>query len=89
AISGSPSPASATAQLAEHALGQLPASRFAVRHIRLRDINAEALLGTRPDDAGLAEALAAIEAADGIIIATPIYKAAYSGLLKAFLDALP
>lgn len=89
AISGSPSPASATAQLAEHALGQLPPASFAVRHIRLRDIDAAALLGARPDDAGLAEAMACIEAADGIVVATPIYKAAYSGLLKAFLDLLP
>ena len=27
--------------------------------------------------------------ADLVIVATPIYKAAYSGLLKAFLDLLP
>ncbi|WP_204304970.1 NAD(P)H-dependent oxidoreductase, partial [Stenotrophomonas maltophilia] len=58
-------------------------------HIRLRDISAEALLGARPDDPGLAEAIECVEAADGIVVATPIYKAAYSGLLKAFLDALP
>lgn len=89
AISGSPSPASATAELAEHALGQLPPASFAVRHIRLRDIDAQAMLGGRPDDAGLAEAIACIAAADGVIVATPIYKAAYSGLLKAFLDLLP
>ncbi|MBN8941270.1 MAG: NADPH-dependent FMN reductase [Rhizobiales bacterium] len=89
AISGSPSPASATAELAEHALGQLPPASFAVRHIRLRDIDAQAMLGGKPDDAGLAEAIACIAAADGVIVATPIYKAAYSGLLKAFLDLLP
>ncbi|QCI68478.1 NADPH-dependent FMN reductase [Phreatobacter stygius] len=89
AISGSPSPASTTAMLADYALGQLPARSFHVRHIRLRDIDAAALLGARPDEAGLAEAIDSIEAADGIIVATPIYKAAYSGLLKAFLDVLP
>jgi len=27
--------------------------------------------------------------ADGLIVATPIYKASYTGLLKAFLDILP
>jgi FMN reductase len=31
----------------------------------------------------------AIEQADGLIIATPIFKASYSGLLKVFLDLLP
>ena len=29
---------------------------------------------------------AILEKADGVIIATPIYKAAYTGLLKTFLD---
>ena len=28
-------------------------------------------------------------AARGLVIATPVYKAAYSGLLKTFLDLLP
>jgi FMN reductase len=32
---------------------------------------------------------ALLEKADGVIIATPIYKAAYTGVLKAFLDLLP
>jgi FMN reductase len=30
-----------------------------------------------------------VAAADGIVVASPIYKAAYSGLLKTFLDVLP
>jgi FMN reductase len=34
-------------------------------------------------------ALDAVARADLIVVATPIYKAAYSGLLKAFLDLLP
>jgi FMN reductase len=37
----------------------------------------------------VARTVTAIEQADGIIIATPIYKASYSGLLKVFLDLLP
>jgi FMN reductase len=34
-------------------------------------------------------ARALVERADGVAIATPVYKAAYSGLLKCFLDTLP
>ena len=33
--------------------------------------------------------LAQIAAADAVVVATPVYKAAYSGLLKAVLDLLP
>ena len=35
------------------------------------------------------EAVASVHAADVVVVATPIYKAAYSGLLKTFLDLLP
>jgi len=30
-----------------------------------------------------------VRQADAVVVATPVYKAAYSGLLKAFLDLLP
>jgi FMN reductase len=31
----------------------------------------------------------AVAEADAIVIATPVYKASYTGILKAFLDLLP
>ncbi len=34
-------------------------------------------------------AAAQVERAEVIVVATPVYKAAYSGVLKAFLDLLP
>lgn len=89
AISGSPSPDSGTARLADHVLGLMAPVATVGRHIRLRELDPAALIAGRVDDAGLAAAIRAVEAADGLVIATPIYKAAYSGLLKAFLDALP
>ena len=89
AISGSPSPASATAELADHVLGLLAPAVAIGGHIRLRELDPAALMSGRTDDAGLAAAMREVEAADGLVIATPIYKAAYSGLLKAFLDAMP
>jgi FMN reductase len=48
-----------------------------------------AALGSRVLDPGDADAAAAVErvlAADVIVVASPTYKATYSGLLKAFLD---
>lgn len=50
--------------------------------IALRDLPPASLLQAQTD--GIAQA-----AADVVIVATPIYKAAYSGLLKVFLDLLP
>ncbi|WP_204272820.1 NAD(P)H-dependent oxidoreductase, partial [Escherichia coli] len=37
----------------------------------------------------IAAAVLAVEQADLVVVSTPIYKAAYSGLLKVFLDLLP
>ncbi len=38
----------------------------------------------RPDD--LAAALSAVASADVLVVATPVYKASFTGLLKSFLD---
>lgn len=48
-----------------------------------------ALLHADATDVHIANALADVAAADLVLVATPIYKAAYSGLLKVFLDLLP
>lgn len=61
----------------------------AVRRVSLRELPAAALLGGDAAHAALAEAVAAVARARVLLVATPIYKAAYSGLLKVFLDLLP
>ena len=48
-----------------------------------------ALLSADITDPTIAEAVAAVADADAIVVATPVYQAAYSGLLKVFLDLLP
>jgi FMN reductase len=50
---------------------------------------AQALLHAQFDHPLIRQALAEVAQAQVVLIATPIYKAAYSGLLKAFLDLLP
>lgn len=57
--------------------------------LELRALPAEDLLQGRTDAPEVAAALRQVQAAPGIVIATPVYKAAYTGLLKAFLDLLP
>lgn len=89
AISGSPSPTSKTGRLADYVLRMLSECDVDTNHVQVRSIPADALLRGDTGHVDVAAAAAAVDAADGVIVATPIYKASYSGLLKAFLDLLP
>ena len=55
----------------------------------MRDLPAAAVLLADWSDERLAHAIQQVKQAQYIVVATPIYKAAYSGILKAFLDLLP
>lgn len=89
AISGSPSAGSKTAKVVDHIIGRLESRSVALHHIQLRDLDPETLMLAKAGDGGVADAVKAVGEADGVIFATPIYKASYSGLLKVFLDVLP
>jgi FMN reductase len=88
-IAGSPSSNSRTLKMAQTVGGRLNAVGVATSLLDVRTLPSDALLQARLDEPAIAEALARVQAADGIVIATPVYKAAYAGLLKAFLDLLP
>ena len=88
-LAGSPSRTSRTARLSEHVAERLRALDVQSSVLNIRDLPAEALLNARADDPTIAAAVAELAQANGVIIATPVYKAAYSGLLKTFLDLLP
>jgi len=57
--------------------------------IQVRELPAQALLQAQFDHPLIRHALAEVARAQVVLIATPIYKAAYSGVLKSFLDLLP
>jgi FMN reductase len=88
-LSGSPAQHSRSAFLLRVAAGHLAASGIASDPLDVRDLPPAALLRADPHDPKIAAAIAAIAGADALIVATPVYKAAYSGVLKAFLDVLP
>ena len=88
-LAGSPSARSRTAALAEHVADELILDGHDVTLLGLRDLDPEALLAADTAHPDVAAAVAAVLAADAVIVATPIYKASYSGLLKVFLDLLP
>jgi FMN reductase len=88
-ISGSPSAPSSTGRLLDHVGDKLAALGHRHSKLQVRDLPAKALLHADFADVTLKRALEAVAEADAIVIATPIYKASYTGVLKAFLDLLP
>jgi len=88
-LGGSPAAPSSTGRLLDHVGDKLAA--LGLRHTKLnvRDLPAKALLQADFADQALKRAIDAVAEADAIVIATPVYKASYTGVLKAFLDLLP
>jgi FMN reductase len=89
ALFGSPSTPSRSAALLRGALRLLADRPLVLTEIDIRALPAQALLQARRDEPALQLALAAVAGAELLLVTTPIYKAAYSGLLKLFLDLLP
>ncbi|MFI9360996.1 NADPH-dependent FMN reductase [Kitasatospora sp. NPDC053057] len=88
-IAGSPSRVSRTSGLLRHVGGRLADRGHRVVSVEARELPAEALLGGDRDHPDVARVLDLVDRADGVVIGTPVFKAAYSGLLKALLDVMP
>ncbi|MER6078859.1 NADPH-dependent FMN reductase [Streptomyces sp. NPDC001833] len=88
-VSGSPSATSRTGRLLRHLDQRLTAQGHEVVPLDVRTIPAEALLGADFRHPAIVEATELFARADGVVVGTPVYKASYSGVLKAFLDLLP
>jgi FMN reductase len=88
-VSGSPSATSRTARLLRHLDRRLEAQGHEVTPLDVRTLPAQALLGADARHPAIADVAAQFERVDGVVIGTPVYKAAYSGLLKSLLDLLP
>ncbi len=91
ALAGSPTLPSRSSWLLEQLLEGFRASAAAgskTTVVALRDLPAQALLHADFKHPELQQASSQVAQADVILISTPIYKAAYSGLLKVFLDYL-
>jgi FMN reductase len=89
AIAGSPSHPSRTYSLLDHATQYLGQQGIETTIISVRDLPAEDLVFGRYDSPNLNPVIGLINQASGLIVATPVYKASYTGVLKAFLDLLP
>jgi FMN reductase len=87
-LSASPSPQSRSRELLGAALEHLARAGLGIERVDLARLSAEALLG-RASDRELDEALGWVLSARILVVATPVYRATYSGLLKVFFDLLP
>ncbi|MFE7243100.1 NADPH-dependent FMN reductase [Streptomyces sp. NPDC057580] len=90
AVVGNPRPASYTRTAAEVVVRLLEregGDDCSAHVIELAPLGPE-LVGTEPG-AAAREALQRVRRADVLVVASPTYKATYTGLLKLFLDALP
>ncbi|MGY5137886.1 NAD(P)H-dependent oxidoreductase, partial [Streptomyces nigrescens] len=80
-VSGSPSSSSRTARLLRQLDAELTEQGHQVVPLDVRRLPAEALLGADFGHPAIVEATELFARADGVVIGTPVYKAAYSGLL--------
>lgn len=87
-IAASPTQPSRSAALLD-AVGQRLQARGAhTELLSLRELEPRALLLADTRHPNIAQAVAQVASAQVVVVATPVYKAAYSGLLKVFLDLL-
>lgn len=88
-ISGSPSTSARTGVLVGHVNSRLVEAGHDVRTLQVRQLPTLPLLTEDLTDPEISAAVTCVLDADGIVVASPVYRAAYSGLVKALLDLLP
>ncbi len=88
-IAGSPSEQSRSSGLLNRVSERLTQSGQTVDRLHIRDMPASALLLAEWTHPAVIRAIEQVAKATVIVVATPVYKAAYSGVLKVFLDLLP
>jgi FMN reductase len=88
-IAGSPSHPSRSSAILELIRDRFEACQVTTASIQIRGLPAEALLWGHIEDRSIQKAINMVADARVVVIATPVYKAAYTGLVKTFLDVLP
>jgi FMN reductase len=87
-IAGSPSGRSRSAALLDSVSQRLLLRGATVERLHIRDLSPQSLLLADTAHRTIAAAIDQVSRARAIVVATPVYKAAYSGVLKVFLDLL-
>lgn len=88
-VAGSPSERSRSAALLDAVSERLQRRGVHVQRLQIRDLSPQALLLGDTAHRTVSRAIDQVARATAIVVSTPVYKAAYSGVLKVFLDLLP
>ena len=88
-IGGSPLPNSRAQALAGTLAETLTQQGFSVDRMEVADLPAEPLFRAQFDHPAVQEAARRVADAAGVVVISPVYKAAYTGALKVLLDLLP
>lgn len=88
-IAGSPSERSRSAALLDAVAQRLQKRGAVADRVHVRDLSPQALLLADFGHPTVVAATEQVARAKVLVVATPVYKAAYSGVLKVFLDLLP
>ena len=88
-LAGSPTQPSRSTRLLQYVGEALVQRGHRIEQLQVRDLPPQALLHADFWDVDIQVARSQLAQADAVVISTPIYKAAYCGVLKAFLDLLP
>ncbi|ALG06774.1 NADPH-dependent FMN reductase [Kibdelosporangium phytohabitans] len=87
-VSGSPSPQAPTAVLLRRVSVVLNSLGHEVHQLAVRDLPTVALLSADLLDPAIRNAMDLVDRADGVVVASPVYRAAYSGLVQSLLNLL-
>lgn len=88
-INGTPTPGSRLTAIVSLAEELLVKEGFEVEHVNVSELPPEDLIHTKFESEAIVKANALVAGADAVIVASPVYKASYTGVLKTFLDLIP
>ncbi|MBH5317429.1 NADPH-dependent FMN reductase [Paenibacillus sp. GSMTC-2017] len=88
-LSGSANKNSRLNGIIQYSRSKLEQAGHEVSIVEITELPAEDLIHSNWNSAAVQKALTLVEEADGVIAASPVYKAAYSGVFKTFLDLIP
>jgi FMN reductase len=88
-ISGSPSAHSRLEGVLKFISQTIVNAGLEIQWVHVRDLPPEDLIYTRFGSPAIVEANRIVAEADAVVVASPIYKATYTGVLKTFLDLIP
>ncbi|CAM3108456.1 NADPH-dependent FMN reductase [Paenibacillus sediminis] len=88
-INGNPSLNSRLSAVIQFVEAKLSEQNIEVRTINVAELPPEDLIHTKFNSEAIVNANQWVAKADAIIVASPVYQASYTGVLKTFLDLIP